>query len=205
VIDTLSILLIGAGGHCKSCIDLISSISEYSIAGIVDRDGSLEVDLLGLDILGTDSDLEELISKFPKVLISTGQIKSPVKRIELFEYAKKLGASFPIIKSPHSFVSKTAMIDEGTVLFHFTVVNSSARIGRNSIINNNALVEHDTQIGSHCHVSTGALINGGVVIEDGCFIGSGAVLHEGITIGKNSIIGAGKVVKDNISPHSIIR
>ena len=30
------IILIGGGGHCKSCIDVIESTNEFSIAGIVD-------------------------------------------------------------------------------------------------------------------------------------------------------------------------
>ena len=47
-----SIILIGGGGHCKSCIDVIESEGKYAIAGILDsikRPGEL---VLGYHVLG---------------------------------------------------------------------------------------------------------------------------------------------------------
>ena len=199
------ILLLGAGGHCKSCIDLISTSAIYDVVGIVDKDGSTVKEILGIRVMGTDSDLALIIQNYSKVLISVGHIKSPDLRIKLFENAKQLGAYFPLLFSPTSQISQTARIDEGTICFHQTIINASAKIGSNCIINNKALIEHDSQIGSHCHISTGALVNGGVFIEDGCFIGSGAILHEGVKVGAGSVIGAGKVVKNDIPSGTILK
>lgn len=199
------ILLLGSGGHCKSCIDLLSTITNYEVAGIVVKKGSLTKEVSGKQVIGTDSNLELLLQPYPNVLIAVGQIKTPDLRIKLFENAKSLGASFPILLSPTAHISKTARIEEGTICFHQTILNTSARVGTNCIINNKALIEHDSQIGSHCHISTGSLVNGGVLIEDGCFIGSGAILHEGIKVGAGSLIGAGKVVKCDIPSGSILK
>ena len=33
-----NIILIGGGGHCKSCIDVIEAEDKFEIAGIVDND-----------------------------------------------------------------------------------------------------------------------------------------------------------------------
>ena len=198
MIEIEPILLIGAGGHCKSCIDVLSTLDNYQAVGIVDKQASRVNEVLGIRVIGTDSDLELLIKKFTNVLIALGQIKSPDLRIKLFQNAKSLGALFPVVLSPTAHIAKTAMLGEGTICFHQTIINASAKIGSNCIINNKALIEHDTQVGSHCHISTGALVNGEVFIEDGCFIGSGAVLHEGVKIGANSVIGAGIVVKDDV-------
>lgn len=199
------ILLIGAGGHCKSCIDLISIISNYEVGGIVDKDGSKCTEVLGQKVIGTDSDLEFLVQRFPQLLITTGQIKSPLLRSELFLKTKNLGASFPVIISPTAYISNTAIIDEGTISFHQTLINTSVQVGKNCIINNKALIEHESTIGSHCHVSTGALINGGVVIDEGCFIGSGAIIHEGVKIGRGSVISAGKIVQKDIPNDTFLR
>lgn len=201
----LELLLIGAGGHCRSCIELISSLTDYRITGVVDQDGSDLKDVLGHNVVGTDSNLEALISDNPKVLITVGQIKTPEIRINLYNKAKSYGAEFPVLVSPNAYLSQTAKIEEGSVLLHLTMVNSSARVGKNCIINNKALIEHDSIIGSHCHISTGALINGGAIIEDGCFVGSGAVLNEGVKVGANSIIGAGQVVKTDIAPSTVLK
>ena len=199
------ILLIGAGGHCKSCIGVLSTLDNYQAVGIVDKKVSTVNEVLGIRVIGTDSDLELLIKKFTNVLIALGQIKSPDLRIKLFQSAKSLGASFPVVLSPTAQIAKSALIEEGTICFHQTIINASANIGQNCIINNKALIEHDTQIGSHCHISTGALVNGGVFVEDGCFVGSGAILHEGVKIGANSVIGAGIVVKEDMPSRTLLR
>ena len=199
------LLLIGAGGHCRSCIDLISCIPDFDIAGVVDRDGSDLKEVMGHSIIGTDSKLEVLLEKFNQVHITVGQIKTPKIRMSLFNRAKSYGAEFPVLVSPSAYLSQTAKIEEGSVLMHLTIINSEAEVGKNCIINNKALIEHDTIIGSHCHISTGVLINGGVVIEEGCFVGSGAIIHEGVKIGRNSIIGAGQVVKTDIASNTVVK
>lgn len=199
------IILLGAGGHCKSCIEVISGISEYSILGIIDKDGSAIKNLLGHDILGTDKDLETIVKLCSNALVTVGQINSPEIRISLFERAKSLGFNFPVIRSHHSCISKSAQIGEGTILLHHVLINTSVKIGVNCIVNSKALVEHDAEIGSHCHVSTGVIINGGVIVEDRCFIGSGAIIHEGVTIGMDSIISAGQVIRKDVSSNSVVK
>ena len=199
------IILLGAGGHCKSCIEVISGISQYSIMGIIDKDGSSTKHILGYDVMGTDKDLESLLLRCSDALVTVGQIKSPEIRISLFERAKSLGFSFPVISSKHSYISKSARIGEGTILLNHSLINTSVKVDANCIINTKALIEHDARIGSHCHVSTGAIINGGVIVEDRCFIGSGAIIHEGVTIGADSIVSAGQVIRKDIPSNSVVK
>ena len=178
MIKSTSLILIGAGGHCKSCISLITSTPQYSIYGIVDKDGSKIDRILDHNVIGSDSELETLLRVNRHALVAVGQIKSPALRISIFNKSKDFGGIFPVIKSPLSYISSNSELGEGTAVFHHSIVNSSAKIGRNCILNNKTLIEHDVTIGSHCHISTGALINGGVIIEDECFVGSGAILYE---------------------------
>jgi sugar O-acyltransferase (sialic acid O-acetyltransferase NeuD family) len=199
------IILLGAGGHCKSCIEVISGVSKYSILGIIDKDGASTKHILGHDVIGTDKDLESILNRCSSVLVTVGQIKSPEIRISLFEKAKTLGFNFPVIRSHHSYISKSAQIGEGTILLHHSLINSSVKVGVNCIINTTALIEHDARIGSHCHVSTGAIINGGVIVEDRCFIGSGSIIHEGVTIGADSIISAGQVIRKDVPSNSVVK
>ena len=139
------IILLGAGGHCKSCIEVISNIPNCSICGIIDKDGSVIENVLGYDVWGTDKDLESFIKRCPNALVTVGQIKSPKIRISLFERAKTLGASFPVIKSHLSYISQTAQISQGTILFHDSLINACVKIGVNCIINSKALIEHDSR------------------------------------------------------------
>ena len=192
------IILIGGGGHCKSCIDVIEQQGKYQIDGIVDLPEKRNQSVLGYPVLGSDDDLLELIKSYPYVLITIGQIKSPNRRIELFNILKGIGAKFPVIQSQLAYVSPHASIGEGTIIMHHALINAGARVGRNCIINTKALVEHDAVIEDHCHISTGSVVNGGVKIGSGSFFGSNAVCKEYIEIGENAVIGCGAIIVKNI-------
>lgn len=199
------ILLIGGGGHCRACIDVIEAEGRFQVKGIVRPRSDGTEPVLGYPVLGEDADLPNLLADTPHALITVGQIKSPAVRMRLFELLKKLNASIPVVVSPNAYVSRHARVEEGTLVMHGAIVNAGARVGINGIINSQALIEHDAEIGNHCHISTGARINGGVIIEAGCFIGSGAVLHEGVRIGANTVVGAGCVVAHDVAPNALLK
>jgi sugar O-acyltransferase (sialic acid O-acetyltransferase NeuD family) len=191
------IILIGGGGHCRACIDVIEQEGRFTVAGIVDLPEKRQHRVLGYPVIGSDDDLPKLIQSFPNVLITLGQIQFPTRRPALFDHLKEMGAFFPVIHSPLAYVSAHAQVAEGTIVMHHVVINAGARVGRNCIINTKALVEHDAVIEDHCHISTGAVVNGGVKIGSGSFFGSAAVSKENVTIPSNSFIRAGSVYGKN--------
>ena len=196
------IILIGGGGHCKSCIDVIEQAGTFQIAGIVDVPEKLHQKILDYEIIAMDDDLPRLAEEYENFLITLGQIKSSDKRIRLFEEVKKLGGRLPVIISPLAYVSRHARLEEGTIVMHHALINAGARIGKNCIINSKALVEHDAIIEDYSHIATAAVINGGVKLGSGTFFGSNAVTREYIEIGENSIIGCGAKIIKNAPPNS---
>ncbi len=190
------LLLIGGGGHCAACIDVIEQENKFSIAGVVDCASETP---LGYPLLGTDDDLQSLRSNYDYALITVGQIKTPSIRIRLFEYAQSLGFILPVIISPRAYVSRHAQICEGTIIMHDALVNSRAHVGRNCIINSKALIEHDAIVEDNCHISTGAIINGGAIVRRGAFVGSNAVTKEYAEVQENSFIKAGTLFKGYIN------
>jgi sugar O-acyltransferase (sialic acid O-acetyltransferase NeuD family) len=199
------LLLIGGGGHCRSCIDVIEATGRFEIAGIVDFNETSDAARLGYPWLGNDDALPALLSKYRSVLITVGQVKSPDTRIALFEKLSTLGAEFPVIVSPLAHVSRHAVVQPGTIVMHGAIINASASVGENCIINSQALVEHDASVGAHCHLSTGAKLNGDVHVGVGTFIGSGAVVHHGVLIDRRCIVGAGAVVEKNLAEGTTFR
>ncbi|MBL4594181.1 MAG: acetyltransferase [Flavobacteriales bacterium] len=145
-----TIILIGGGGHCKSCIDVIEHEDKFSIAGIIDVKEKIGQTVLGYPIIGSDEDLNEIAKKSDNFLITIGQLKSTTLRMKLFEKIKKLGKNLPIIISPSAYVSKHTRIGEGTIIMNGAILNASSTVGKNCIINTNALIEHDTTIENHC-------------------------------------------------------
>jgi len=199
------LLLIGGGGHCLSCIDVIEAEGKYRIRGIVQPLSGETDGILGYPVLGLDEDLPFLLQETAQALVTVGQIRSPEIRIRLFELLKQSGGKLPKIVSPFAYCSKYAEMEEGTIVMHGAIVNAGANIGANCIINSQALIEHDVIIADHCHISTGARVNGGVTIGKGSFIGSGAILKEGIVIGENVIIGTGQVLLRDVPSGAVIK
>ena len=197
------IIIIGAGGHAKACIDVLRSENKYNIAGLVDFSKNND-EVLGIPIIGNDDDLEKIYNDIKNAIIGIGQIKSSEIRVKIYKKLLKIGFSLPVIKSSRSYVSNSSSVGEGSIIMHDVIVNSHAKIGKNCILNNKALVEHDVCIGNNTHIATGAIINGGVKVGENCFIGSGAVIKQMVSICDNSVIGAGVVLKKSIKNSKVI-
>ena len=66
------LLLIGAGGHCRSLIESIESTDRYEIAGVVGLANEVGMTILGYRVLGSDHDLQDLVSEIPRRASSAG-------------------------------------------------------------------------------------------------------------------------------------
>ncbi len=199
------LVLIGGGGHCRSCVDVIESTKSYQVLGIVERISGKTNPTLSYPTIGTDADLVGLLRDCPTALITVGQIRTPELRKELYKLVQDSGGTLPVIVSPHAYVSGRAEVGAGTIVMHGATLNVGASVGMNCIINSQALVEHDVEIGPHSHISTGARVNGGVSIGEGTFLGSGAVVNQGITVGRNCIIASGAVIRSDVPEGTQVR
>ncbi|MCD4822979.1 MAG: NeuD/PglB/VioB family sugar acetyltransferase [Phycisphaerae bacterium] len=200
------IILLGAGGHCRSCIDVIEQQGCFSIAGIVGRpDANTDDAILGYPILGTDDDLPELRQRYKHAIITVGQIKSAAVRVRLYQKLVELGFELPVIVSPLAHVSPHAQAGAGTVVMHQVIVNAGAGVGVNCILNTSCLVEHDAIVGDHTHISTAAVVNGSVRVGARSFVGSNATTVHGLELPDDYFVRAGQLVispRDGVSTAS---
>ncbi|MCO5249197.1 MAG: acetyltransferase [Chitinophagales bacterium] len=193
------LILIGGGGHCKSCIEVIESIGEFEIAGILDIPSKIGEKVLNYEIIGSDTDIATFVDiGIKNYIVTLGQIHTATLKKKIFENIYIQGGNPTSITSKYAIVSSRAKIGVGTIIMHGAIINANAKIGNNCIINNQANVEHDANIGNHVHVSTDAVINGQVNIGDEVLIGSNSVIRNGINICSNVVIGAGSVVTKDI-------
>jgi sugar O-acyltransferase (sialic acid O-acetyltransferase NeuD family) len=197
--NQIPLILVGGGGHCMSCIDVIEQEDKYVIKGILDKEEVIGRKILGHPVIGTDNLIPELVKKDLHFLITVGQIKSAGIRKGIFESLKAHRAKIATIISPRSYISKHSFIGEGTIVMHGATINVRAIVGLNAIINSNALIEHETIIGDHVHISTAAIVNGNVKIGDEVFVGSNSVLCNNIEVAGPTIIGAGSTVIRSIT------
>lgn len=192
------ILLVGAGGHAISCMEIIESDDLYEIVGLIGYKGERNKKVLNYNIIGCDDNLSNLLSKSKNAFITIGQIKSSSLRKKMFTKLIKIGYKLPTIISSTSLVSRHSYVSKGSIVMKNAIINAGVTIGKNCIINNGAIIEHGVEIGDHCHISTGVIINGDVKIGHGTFIGSQSTVKEGVKIGMNSVVGMGSRILKNI-------
>jgi len=193
------IILIGAGGHARACIDVIEQRGQYQIAGLVGLAEQKHTQQNGYAVIASDDALDELAKLYQYALITIGQIQTPEHRQRLYQRAVKCGFEIPVIISPTAYVSRHATLGAGSIVMHGAIINAGAKVGINCIINTRAVIEHDTSVGDHCHISTGAILNGDVSVGAGSFVGSSCVIKESMSIGKDCMIGMGLSVRHNLA------
>lgn len=190
-----NIFLIGAGGHAKSCIDVIESTEMFSIKGLFGYENQVGENILGYEIIDKIENLINYSNKNDFFLITIGLVNNGDFRKNIFEkYYKKL--KFATIISPRSYIAKNSTIGNGSIIMHDVLINSDVNIGLNCIINSKSLIEHESVIKDHCHLSTNAVINGNVKVGENSFIGSGSIIKNGITLPPYSFVPMGRKVTD---------
>jgi len=189
------LIFIGAGGHAKSCLEVVKNCKKkYKFLGCIEKSKKINnKQFKNLRIIGYEKDIIKIKKKFKcnNILITIGQINSPIQRKKVFLNLKKKGFQFPIIIAKNSHVAKDCDIGKGTIIMQKVIVNSNVRIGENCIINTGSIIEHDVEIGNNCHIAPGAIINGGAIIKSDSFIGSGAVIKQYSLIKEKTFVQAG--------------
>lgn len=191
----IRLLLIGAGGHCRSVIDVIQMTTKYEIVGIIGLHTEVGNTICGIEVVGDDGDIAHWAAQVDQVLVTIGQIGKSQIRTSIFNRLIDSHIEPATIVSPLSHVSTHANIAGGTIIMHHAIINAGAQIGENCIINSKALIEHDVEIGAHSHIATRATVNGGTRIGCGSFIGSGAIIYQMVTLVDQSIVRAGDIIR----------
>lgn len=185
-----AIVIVGAGGHAKVCIELLRSMGK-TIACCVGADTAV-LECLGVPVVHGDDNLARLRTEgYQHVFIALGPNRL---RARLAAHARDLGFLLINAISTHAVVSPSAELGEGVAVMAGAVINAAARIEDLAIINTGACVDHDCVIGQAAHLAPQCALAGGVHIGAGAFLGVGCKIIPGITVGAHAIIGAGAVV-----------
>jgi len=192
-------VVIGAGGHARSVIDIIQQVGQYEVVGVLDASYPLRkrMELMeDIPIMGDDSLLSELKNmNINNVFVAIGDNQLRYKLI-----AKVKAHQLKLIQviSPYAIISPRAMIGAGTCVMAGAAINVNSKIGLGVIINTNASIDHDCVIGDFVHIAPGTAISGSTRIGEGTHIGTNSSIIDRLCIGKWSYIGAGAVVVSDL-------
>lgn len=109
-----------------------------------------------------------------------------------------LGRNIPTLIHPSSYVSPTARIGAGSIIYPMCNIDKDTVIGKGVLINNSVTLSHNNKIGDCCYIAPGVVTSGFVEIGCKTFAGTRSVIANDISIGENVIIGIGTVVTSGI-------
>lgn len=193
--DNARVLVVGAGGHARVCLDALSCDRSVTVVGCTSADES-SVDDLGVPLLGLDSD-PTLVGthRLTHFLVAIGANRL---REELTQRMLDWGLIPVVARSRSAIVSPSACIGEGSLLAPGAIVNAHSTVGPGCIVNTNVSVDHDCTIGAFTHVAPGAVLAGTVTVGVRVLIGLGARVLPGLSIGDDAVVGAGAVVLSSV-------
>jgi UDP-perosamine 4-acetyltransferase len=185
------LIVIGAGGHAKVVIELLTASGAYRIVGLTDADPSPRR-LLGFEVLGGDDILPRLRAEgVAHAFVALGD---NALRQKAALKARGLGFALVNAVSPTASLSPSAHMGVGVAVMAGAVINACGAVGDFAIVNSGAVVDHDAVLGEACHIGPGCALAGCVTIGPRAFLGVGVSVTPNITIGQDTIVGAGACV-----------
>lgn len=162
---TKSLLIIGAGGHGKVVKEIAEALGYTKIAFLDDN---------STEAIGKIADSKAFVEEYHEAFVGIGNNKF---RGELLTRLEKEGLNIPVLIHPTAYVSKSAVIGQGTVVEPKAIVNANSKVGFGCIISVGSIVDHDA------------------VLEDCVHVNAGAICKAGSFVVKETKLEAGQVVK----------
>lgn len=188
------IVIVGAGGHAKVCIELLQAMGE-EISYCIGDDVNIK-NCLGIPVLQGDHFIQKLYEDgYSRIFIAIG---SNSLRENLATLATNQGYQLVNAISPTAIISPSASIGSGIAIMAAAVINAETIIDDLAIINTGATIDHNCRIGKAAHIAPQCALAGNVKIGTQGFLGLGSKVIPDLEIGEKTIIGAGAVVISNI-------
>lgn len=190
------IVIVGAGGHAKVCIEILQAMGQRVAVCVGSADS--EPRCVDVPVLQGDDHLARLHADgHRRAFVALGSNQA---RERLMRLVDRLGFDLVNAVSPASVVSPSARLGRGVAVMPGAVINAEAVIGDGSIVNTGATVDHDCRIGKCVHIAPQSALAGNVHVGDHAFLGIGSKVIPGIRIGDGATIGAGGVVISDVAP-----
>jgi sugar O-acyltransferase (sialic acid O-acetyltransferase NeuD family) len=183
------VLILGVDIHGIEMIEIINRSGAYRLLGFIRHDGyggKLNAgDMFGgYPVLGDPEDLH----KYPEA----GFIPMHVWKSRDGE------AQWVSLIDPSAFVSATASIGDGCVIYPNCFVGANAVFEKKVFMLSGSVVNHDCHICENVTITSGVILAGSVKAGAGAYLGQGCNIRQYLTIGTNAYVGMGAVVTKDI-------
>ncbi len=187
------LIIIGAGGHAVSVANVAMSAG-YDVRHFVD-DGKVGVELLGVKVIGSLSELTEQSAFTFAIAVGDNAVRERIYHDISIRYPS---LSFPPLVHASAVISVFTEIGEGTVVMPNCVVGPNSRVGKFCLINTRASIDHDCEMSDFSSLAPSVATGGGVRIGVRSAVSIGAAIKHGVTIGADSVVGACSYVNKDL-------
>lgn len=198
------VVVVGASGQAKIVVDALELAGRYEVVGFVDSFKAAGTPWYGLEVLGSEADLPQLVRQHRLVGGIIG-IGDNATRARLARTIREAVPDFAFVNAIHPScqIARGATIGEGVLMMAGAVVNPDARVGDHSTIDTCASLDHDSRLGHYASMAPQVVTGGGVSIGDFSAVSIGSVVLHGRSIGAHTVVGAGSLVVRDIPSHVV--
>ena len=156
------IAIIGAGGLGREVLGLLKSINRinviWDIIGFYD-DGTNEVDINGIPVLGKVKDLLQIKSEL-SVVVGIG---NPLVKKKIIKEIRNSNIIFPTIVHPSVIVydPEFVCLGRGVVIGANTVLTTNIILKDHVYVNHGVMLSHDVEIANYCILMPNVIIVAG--------------------------------------------
>jgi sugar O-acyltransferase (sialic acid O-acetyltransferase NeuD family) len=105
---------------------------------------------------------------------------------------------------PSAFISRTAKIGAGCVIYPNCYVGLNAKIGDFVFCLSGCVINHDDIIGDRTILASGVTLAGNLRVGEDCYLGQSCTVRQFARIGAGSLVGMGSVVLKDVEPGSVV-
>ncbi len=150
-----SIIIIGAGGHGKVVYDAIIAQNKFEVIGFVDSQLKIGTKVIGqVEVICAQENVASLVKKAEYFIVAIG---NNIIRAQVYDNLVSLFKPATIIH-PLSVIGSEVIIEDGTVVLAYAMINVLSKVGANTIINIGVIIDHECEIGNNVYLKLGAII-----------------------------------------------
>ena len=105
---------------------------------------------------------------------------------------------------PSSFVSRTATIGVGCVIYPNCFIGANASVGDCAFVLGGCVINHDDVLERGVTLASGVMLAGEIHVEADCYLGQACTVRQKLRIGRGSMIGMGAAVIADVEPNSVM-
>jgi sugar O-acyltransferase (sialic acid O-acetyltransferase NeuD family) len=194
------VVIVGAGGHAREVADILrhgvrEGASPRLLGFVADDPENYPAEVGGVPFLG---DWGWFDTADPEGLAVICAVGLPQLRRHLAGRAQARGITFASAVSPLAYVSPTAQLGEGVMVFPHAFVSAGSSLGDHAVVNVGASVSHDARVRPFATLGPGVRVAGHAEVGEGCYLGIGSSVIDRVSIGAWATVGGGACVTEDL-------